>query len=258
MSGATAVEQSIYVYEAGQIVAQFDKTGTGDLAATDIRTAISGTRRRRTNSSPTNRSTGTAAGDFVTDDLLWALTDQLNSVRDLAAYDAVRMRPRRHSSHLRRLRQQDFFDWCGRASSVIRLNCSMRLLGCRTTGTAGMTPRSAVARRGQGDQRSQPLPLRRQRPIDEPPPAGLSSGWELIPRFVLKVSGIGFSVFHPSWAMSGNATIHARLWKDFLKLARLRCCRQLVEVAHLMATLRLRLNMVEVRDLNRKQEGPRS
>ena len=31
-----ATQQTVYVYDGDQIVAQFDKTGTGNLAATDL------------------------------------------------------------------------------------------------------------------------------------------------------------------------------------------------------------------------------
>ena len=88
-SGATAVEQSVYVYEGTQIVAQFDKTGVGDLAATDL------SHRYLWNPQAVDQLFSDeqvhydgGQGDFLTDDLFWALTDQLNSVRDLAAYNA--------------------------------------------------------------------------------------------------------------------------------------------------------------------------
>jgi RHS repeat-associated protein len=80
--------QTCYVYDGNQIVLQFDKTGTGDLGATDL----------------SHRYLWGAAVDqlladervhydsgqqqFVTDALLWALGDNQNTVRDLAVYNA--------------------------------------------------------------------------------------------------------------------------------------------------------------------------
>ncbi len=88
-SGATSVEQSIYVYEDGQIVAQFDKTGEGDLSTTDL------SHRYLWNPQAADQLFADEqvhwdeqAEDFITDDLLWALTDNINSVRDLATYDS--------------------------------------------------------------------------------------------------------------------------------------------------------------------------
>ena len=144
-SGATAVEQSIYVYEAGQIVAQFDKTGTGDLAATDMshRYLWSPQAVDQLFADEQVHYDG-GQGDFVTDDLFWALTDQLNSVRDLAAYNA--------GTDETTIALHRVFDAFGnetsatgapRVSSVTPASCSTTPPAYRTTGTAGMTPRSA-------------------------------------------------------------------------------------------------------------------
>ena len=85
-SGATDVEQSIYVYENGQVVMQFDKTGSGDLAVSDM------THRYLWNPQAVDQLLADeqihfSTVNFYTDDLLWALTDHQNSVRDLAVYD---------------------------------------------------------------------------------------------------------------------------------------------------------------------------
>jgi len=89
-SGATAVEQSFFVHDGNQIALQFDKTGSGDLAATDM------SHRYLWNPQAVDQLFAdeqihwdAQAENFITDDLLWALTDHLNSVRDLATYDAI-------------------------------------------------------------------------------------------------------------------------------------------------------------------------
>ena len=89
-SGATAVEQSFFVHDGNQIALQFDKTGSGDLAATDM------SHRYLWNPQAVDQLFAdeqihwdAQEEEFVTDDLYWALTDHLNSVRDLATYDAI-------------------------------------------------------------------------------------------------------------------------------------------------------------------------
>lgn len=79
----------VYAYDGGQIALEFDKAGTGDLAATDL------SHRYLWNPQAVDQffadeqvhyDSGEAA--FVTDALLWALTDHQNSIRDLATYDS--------------------------------------------------------------------------------------------------------------------------------------------------------------------------
>ena len=89
-SGAASVEQSVFIHEGAQIALQFDITGSGDFAATDL------SHRYLWNPRAVDQlfadeqfSYDSQEEEFITDDLLWALTDHLNSVRDLATYDAI-------------------------------------------------------------------------------------------------------------------------------------------------------------------------
>ncbi len=78
--GATAVEHSVYVYDGDQIASQFDKSGTGDLAATDL--------SHRYLWNPQAVDQLFADEDVADGQLRYALTDHENSVRDLATYDS--------------------------------------------------------------------------------------------------------------------------------------------------------------------------
>ena len=82
-STAEVVHQTRYVYDGNQIVMQFDKAGSGDLAASDL----------------SHRYLwGPAVDQLMADEqtggvnsqgtVVWALTDNQNTVRDLATYDS--------------------------------------------------------------------------------------------------------------------------------------------------------------------------
>jgi len=81
--GSTAIEQSIFVYQSEQIALHFDKTGAGDLAASDL----------------THRYLWGLVFDQILCDEgvsalntagsnLWPLGDHLDTVRDLAEYNS--------------------------------------------------------------------------------------------------------------------------------------------------------------------------
>jgi RHS repeat-associated protein len=76
-----AIEESrIFVHDSGQIVLDFQKTGTGDAASGDL-----GHRYlwgQHVDQLLADETVDTAAGDVA-----WTLTDHLNTVRDLVAYD---------------------------------------------------------------------------------------------------------------------------------------------------------------------------
>ena len=78
------VTQTRYVYDGNQIISQFDKTGTGDLASTDL------SHRYLWDSQAVDHL---FADEQVTSlnnpgSLLYALTDHENSIRDLATYNS--------------------------------------------------------------------------------------------------------------------------------------------------------------------------
>ena len=83
-----AVQQTRFVYDGNQIVMQFDKTGTGDLAASDLShrylwgTAVDQLLADEQVHYDSEQS------QFVTDELLWPLADHEGTIRDLAVYDS--------------------------------------------------------------------------------------------------------------------------------------------------------------------------
>jgi hypothetical protein len=82
-SGATSVEQTVYIHDGDQIALQFDKTGTGDLAAADL------SHRYLWGQAVDQILADETVDDGGAEDVLWPLTDHLNTVRDLAEYDEV-------------------------------------------------------------------------------------------------------------------------------------------------------------------------
>ena len=80
-SGSTDIEQTIYVHDGDQIAMQFDKTGTGDLAAGDL------SHRYLWGQAVDQILADETVDDGGAEDVLWALTDHLNTVRDLVSYD---------------------------------------------------------------------------------------------------------------------------------------------------------------------------
>jgi len=83
LSGSGPIEQTTFVHGGNQITLQFDKTGTGDAVTADL----------------SHRYLWGAVVDQILADeqvedlqtageVRWALTDHLNTVRDLASYDA--------------------------------------------------------------------------------------------------------------------------------------------------------------------------
>jgi RHS repeat-associated protein len=88
-SGSTDVEQSVYIHEGNQIALQYEGVGGGDLGAGDL------AHRYLWNPSAVDQLFAdeqihwdSGEEEFITDELLWALTDHINSVRDLATYNS--------------------------------------------------------------------------------------------------------------------------------------------------------------------------
>jgi len=79
----TTDSSAIFVYDANQIALHFDKTGTGDAADSDLsHRYLWGAAVDQILADEEVTSLGTAG------DILWPLTDNLGSVRDLAEYDS--------------------------------------------------------------------------------------------------------------------------------------------------------------------------
>jgi RHS repeat-associated protein len=74
-------QSRIFVHDAGQIVLDFEKTGTGAAGVTDL------THRYLWGSAVDQIPADEAVDDGTPDDVAWALTDHLNSVRDLVEYN---------------------------------------------------------------------------------------------------------------------------------------------------------------------------
>ena len=79
--GEVDEESTIFVYDGNQITLQFDKAGSGDMAATDL------THRYLWGTSVDQILADETVDDGSAEDVLWPLTDHLNTVRDLAVYD---------------------------------------------------------------------------------------------------------------------------------------------------------------------------
>ena len=78
-----ATQETVYAYDRGQITLQFDKTGTGQLSASDL------SHRYLWNSQAVDQlfaDEQTTSGLNEAGNVVWALTDRENSVRDLATY----------------------------------------------------------------------------------------------------------------------------------------------------------------------------
>lgn len=82
-TGTAATQQTVFVYDGSQIALEFNKTGTGDVAAADL------SHRYLWGPAVDQFLADEQVGDLQTPgDVLWPLTDHLNTVRDLASYDA--------------------------------------------------------------------------------------------------------------------------------------------------------------------------
>ena len=76
--GSTAIEQTFFLYENGQINLQLDKTGEGDAAASDLsHRYLWG-----------DQVDQLFADENALGEVVWPLADHLNTARDLASYDA--------------------------------------------------------------------------------------------------------------------------------------------------------------------------
>ena len=78
-----ATQETVYAYDRGQIALQFDGAGTGQLSASDL------SHRNLWNSQAVDQlfaDEQVTRGLSQAGDVLWTLTDQENSVRDLATY----------------------------------------------------------------------------------------------------------------------------------------------------------------------------
>jgi len=78
----TTDSSTVFVHDGGQIALQFDKTGTGDVAAGDL------SHRYLWGQAVDQILADETVDDGGAEDVLWALTDHLNTVRDLASYNA--------------------------------------------------------------------------------------------------------------------------------------------------------------------------
>jgi len=88
-ASAEPIEQTVFIHEGNQIALQFEGIGGGDLGAGDL------AHRYLWNPQAVDQLFAdeqihwdSQEEEFITDELLWALTDHINSVRDLAVYDA--------------------------------------------------------------------------------------------------------------------------------------------------------------------------
>lgn len=80
-TGSADIEQTKFVYDGGQIALQFDKTGTGDLADSDL------SHRYLWGPAVDQILADEAVADLSTaGDVLWPLADNLGTVRDLVEY----------------------------------------------------------------------------------------------------------------------------------------------------------------------------
>ncbi len=79
--GTADLLQTAYVYDGDQIVLQFDRTGGGDVQASDL------SHRYLWGPAVDQILADETVGDGGSDDVLWPLTDHQGTVRDLAFYD---------------------------------------------------------------------------------------------------------------------------------------------------------------------------
>ena len=77
----TADESTVFVHNGGQIVLQFESTGTADAGNSDL------AHRYLWSNSVDDLLADETVDDGTADDVAWALTDHLGSVRDLVVYD---------------------------------------------------------------------------------------------------------------------------------------------------------------------------
>ena len=88
-----AVQQTRFVYDGNQIVLQFDKTGTGNLAATDLsHRYLWGPAVDQLLADeqlcPLSAGEGQGEGSTCARHVVWPLTDNQGTVRDLAVYNS--------------------------------------------------------------------------------------------------------------------------------------------------------------------------
>ncbi len=79
----TIEESRVFVHDSGQIVLDFQKTGTGDAGNSDL------AHRYLWGTNTDDLLADETVDDGTADDVAWALTDHLGSVRDLVVYDPV-------------------------------------------------------------------------------------------------------------------------------------------------------------------------
>ena len=77
----TIEESQVFVHDSGQIVLDFQKTGTADASNSDL------AHRYLWGGSVDELLADETVDDATEDDVAWALTDHLGSVRDLVVYD---------------------------------------------------------------------------------------------------------------------------------------------------------------------------
>jgi len=88
-SGNATVEKDVFVYDGGEIVLEFTHSGSGEAVRPDL------SERYLWDSQAVDHlfadeavEWDSNAGKSVTDEVLWALVDHQNTIRDLAAYDS--------------------------------------------------------------------------------------------------------------------------------------------------------------------------
>lgn len=79
----TTDSSTVYINNGDQIALEFEHTGTGDAAAADL------SHRYLWGQAVDQLLADETVDDGGAEDVLWALTDHLNTVRDLAAYDEL-------------------------------------------------------------------------------------------------------------------------------------------------------------------------
>ena len=80
-SGSTSVEQTVFAYDGMNVVLQFEKTGSGAGAATDLSDRyLWGT---AVDQILADEKVHYSSGQFVTDAVLWGLADHEGSIRDI-------------------------------------------------------------------------------------------------------------------------------------------------------------------------------
>jgi RHS repeat-associated protein len=85
----TIDHETVFAYDGNQIVLQFDKDGSGLLDSSDLSHRYTWQPNAVDQIMADERTYLDGSGHIATDEVLWALTDRLGSVNDLAKYNAT-------------------------------------------------------------------------------------------------------------------------------------------------------------------------